>query len=193
MTALTNAGIFLMGLLFDLYIIILMLRLLLQKLGAKYYNPVSQMIIKMTNVVVSPLKRIIPGYRGFDFSIVFLLILFEMVEALLLLWLQYRVVPRFEGVLLIAFGALGNKLMNLYFYAIILRVVMSWVTTLQQSPVAEIVYLLTEPLMQRARRIIPLIAGLDLSPIPVLILLQLISILVFNPIIDVGMRFALAG
>ncbi len=193
MTTLTTAGIFLIGLLFDLYIILLMLRLLMQKLGASYSNPISQLLIKMTNIFVLPLRRIIPGYRGFDFSIVFLLILFELIAALLLLWIRYRVAPHFWGTLIIAIGALGDKFVNLYFYAIILRVVMSWVTSLQQSPIAEIVFLLTEPLMRSARRVIPPIAGFDLSPILLLIVLQLISILVFNPIISVGTRLALTG
>ena len=191
MTTLINAGIFLIEIIFDLYIIILMLRLFLQKTGARYYNPVSQLIIKLTNPLVAPLQRIIPGYKGFDFAIIFLIFVFEIIEMIILVWLQFKVVPGFGGTLIVAVGMIGRKFMNLYFWAVIISVLMSWVEALQRSPVAEIVYLITEPIMRRVRRIVPSIAGFDLSPILVLILLQLISILVFNPIIAAGVRVAL--
>ena len=191
MNTLVNIAIFLVGLIFDLYIIILMLRLLMQKLGASYLNPVSQLVIQLTNVLVTPLQRIIPGFKGFDLAIVLLMLGFAIIEALLLLWLKVRLVPEFWGLIVIAIGALGNKLMNLYFYAIIIRVVISWVTSLQRGPVAEIVFLITEPIMRPVRRIIPVIAGFDLSPIVLLVALQLISIYGFDRLILVGTRLAL--
>ncbi|ABS77894.2 YggT family protein [Coxiella burnetii] len=191
MTAFTNAGIFLVGLIFDLYIIILMLRLLMQKLGASYYNPISQVVIRLTNIFVSPLQRIIPGFKGFDLAIVLLLVLLEFIQVLLLLWLRAGWLPKFSGLVIIVIATLGNKFLNLYFYAIILRVVMSWIASLQHNPIAEIIFLITEPLMRPIRRLIPSIAGFDFSPIVLLILLQLISILVFRPLIEFGTQLAL--
>lgn len=191
MTAFTNAGIFLVGLIFDLYIIILMLRLLMQKLGASYYNPISQVVIRLTNIFVSPLQRIIPGFKGFDLAIVLLLVLLEFIQVLLLLWLRAGWLPKFSGLVIIVIATLGNKFLNLYFYAIILRVVMSWIASLQHNPIAEIIFLITESLMRPMRRLIPSIAGFDFSPIVLLILLQLISILVFRPLIEFGTQLAL--
>ncbi|WP_040939878.1 YggT family protein [Coxiella burnetii] len=191
MTAFTNPGIFLVGLIFDLYIIILMLRLLIQKLGASYYNPISQVVIRLTNIFVSPLQRIIPGFKGFDLAIVLLLVLLEFIQVLLLLWLRAGWLPKFSGLVIIVIATLGNKFLNLYFYAIILRVVMSWIASLQHNPIAEIIFLITEPLMRPIRRLIPSIAGFDFSPIVLLILLQLISILVFRPLIEFGTQLAL--
>jgi YggT family protein len=191
MNAFISAGIYLVGLVFDLYIIILLLRLLMQRLGASYYNPISQTIIKLTNVFVVPLRRILPGYHGFDFAIVFLLLVIALIETLLLIWLRTRIVPHFAGTLIIAIIALSEKTINLYFYAIIIRAFMSWVPSLQHNPVAEIVFLVTEPLLRSARRIVPMIAGLDFSPILVLVVLQLISILVIGPLMNMGMRLAL--
>ena len=86
---------------------------------------------------------------------------------------------------------IGDKFVNLYFYAIIIRVIMSWVVALQHNPIAEIVYLITEPPMKLARRFIPSLGGFDFSPIALLILLQLISIYAFGLLIEVGMRLAL--
>ncbi|WP_267257301.1 YggT family protein [Coxiella endosymbiont of Ornithodoros maritimus] len=191
MTAFTNAGIFLVGLIFNLYIIILMLRLLMQKLGVSYYNPISQVVIRLTNIFVSPLQRIIPGFKGFDLAIILLLILLEFIQVLLLFWLGAGYLPKFSGLVIIVIARLGNKFLKLYFYAIILRVVMSWIASLQHNPIAEIIFLITEPLMRPIRRLIPSIAGFDFSPIVLLILLELISILVFRPLIEFGMQLAL--
>lgn len=191
MTTLSNAGVFLVGLVFDIYIIILILRLLMQKRGASYYNPFSQLIIKLTNVFVTPMQKVLPGFKGFDVAIVFLILLFEVIETLLILWLRQGIVPGFWGTIIISVAMVGDKVVNLYFYAIIVRAIMSWVESSQRNPVAEIVFLITEPLMRPARRIIPTIAGFDLSPIPLLIALQLISIYGFGALANLGMRLAL--
>ena len=191
MIVLTNIVLFLVGLIFDLYIIILMLRLLMQKLGANYHNLASQFIIRTTNLFVSPLQNIILGFKGFDLAIVFLIIVFEFIQVFLLFWLRSRLMPHFGGLLVISIGALGNKFMSLYFYLIILRVITNWVVFLQQSPVVEIIFLITEPIMRSIRRLIPVIARLDFSPLLLLILFPLISFLIFDPLINVGTRLAL--
>ena len=191
MIALTNIVLFLVGFIFDLYIIVLMLHLLMQKLGVSYHNLISQFIIRITNLFVSPLQRIIPEFSGFDFAILFLIIIFEFIQAFLLFWLRSRLIPHFGGLLLISIGALGNKFMSLYFYAIILRVTISWVVSLQQSPVAEIIFLITEPVMKPIRRLLPAIAGFDSSALLLLMFCPLISFLFFDPLMNAGIRLAL--
>ena len=191
MITVTKAIAFLVSLLFDVYIIILILRFLAQKLGASYHNSFSQLLIKLTNLFVTPLQRVIPGFKGFDLAILFLIILFEVLETLLTVWLRINIVPGFLGTILISLGMIGDKFVNLYFYAIIIRVIMSLVVALQHNPIAEIVYLITEPPMKLARRFIPSLGGFDFSPIALLILLQLISIYAFGLLIEVGMRLAL--
>lgn len=191
MIALTNIVLFVVGLIFDLYIIILMLYFLIQKLGASYHNPIFQFVIRATNLFILPLQRIMPKFKGFNLAILFLIIFFEFIQDFLLFWLRSRLIPHLGGLLLISIGALGNKFMSLYFYAIILRVVMSWIVSLQQSPVAEIIFLITEPMMRPIRRLIPTIVGFDLPILLLLILLPLISFLIFDPLINVGMRLAL--
>lgn len=189
--ALTNFVLFLVGLIFDFYIIILMLHLLIQKLGANYHNLVSQFVIRVTSLFVSPMQRIIPEFNGFNLAIVFLIIVLEFMQAFLLFWLRYRLMPHFEGLLLISICALGNKFVSLYFYVIIFRVIMSWMVSLQQSPVAEIVFLITEPVMRPIRRLIPAIAGFDSPTLFLLILFPLISFLIFDPLMNIGTRLAL--
>ena len=137
-----------------------------------------------------PLRKFLPGFKGFDLAIIAAMLIFEVVEMLLLLWIKIQIFPGILGTLVIAIGMLGNKVINLYFYAVIINVVMSWVPSLQHSPVANIISMIVNPPLGLARRVIPSFRGIDLSPIPVLIVLKLITIFIFNPIILEGYRLA---
>ena len=148
-------------------------------------------VIRVTSLFVSPMQRIIPEFNGFNLAIVFLIIVLEFMQAFLLFWLRYRLRHHFGGLLLISIGALGNKFVSLYFYVIIFRVIMSWMVSLQQSPVAEIVFLITEPVMRPIRRLIPAIVGFDSPTLFLLILFLLISFLIFDSLMNVGTRHAL--
>lgn len=117
---------------------------------------------------------------------------FELIQALLIFGLRFQEMPlHWVGLFWMEIGSLGNKFMNLYFYAIIIRVIMSWLPSLQRSSVAEIIFLITEPLMCSAHRLIPIVAGFDFFPSFLVGFLPLISIIVFNLIIEIGTRWAL--
>ena len=185
-----QAGSFLIRLLLDTYIYTLIARLLCQKLSVPYYNPISQLTTNVTQAFVKPLQRVLSEYRGFDFSIIILILFFELIEVILLLGLQLKTMPRsLAGLLVFTIGELGEKVVNFYFFSVVLEVISSWIVSLQRSPVVEIIHLIVEPIMLQARRIIPSISGLDLSPIAVLALLQFSSILFFKPIMMVGLHF----
>ncbi len=190
MESLKYALILIINFVFDTYIFILLLRLILQRMRASWHNPISQLVVKLTQPVVVPLRKMFPGFRGFDLAIIVAMLILEVIETILLLWLKIAVFPGILGSFVIAIGMLGNKVMNLYFFAIIIGVIMSWVTSLQHSPIAGIVNIITSPLLNLARRFIPPIGGFDLSPLPVLLALKLITILVFNPIIMQGYKLA---
>ncbi len=190
MTSLKYALILIINFAFDAYIFVLLLRLILQKLGANWHNPVSQFVVKLTQPVVKPLRKIFPGFKGFDLAIIVAMLVLEVIEMMLLMWIKIEIFPGFLGSVVIAIGMLCNKVVNLYFFAIIIGVIMSWVPSLQHNPMAGIVNVITNPLLGLARRFIPMIGGFDLSPILVLLVLKLLEILVFNNIITQGMRWA---
>ncbi|QTS84249.1 YGGT family protein [Coxiella endosymbiont of Amblyomma nuttalli] len=191
MIVIANVVLLLVDFIFDIYIIILILRLLMQKLGASYHNLVAQFVIRTTNLFVLPLRCIIFGFKGFELAVIFLIIVFSFIQSFLLVSLRFRLVPHFIGLLVISTGALGNKFMNLYFYMIIMRIIMSWVVSSQQNPITEIIFLITEPVMRPIRRLIPMIIGFDFTPFVLLILFPLVSFLIFDPLTNVGMRLAL--
>jgi len=185
-----NAFIFLIETLFNLYILILMLRMILQWVGAHFYNPVSQFIVKLTNPVVKPLRQILPPLKGVDLASMIILVALEFIKLFLVIWLKTQMLPGPIGLIIMAFGDILGVVLSVFFFAIIISVILSWVSPRQYNPLTEILHLITEPLLRPARKIIPPIAGFDISPIPVLIILQFLTMLIANPLMNTGLRLA---
>lgn len=191
MNPLISSGTLIIHVLFDTYIVILLLRLLMQKLGASWRNPLSQFVIKLTEIPLKPLQKMIPGFQGFDFSIVFLALFLQFIEIMLLWHLQFGVNTNVQGTLIVACGEILSKFIYIYIYSIIINAVASWIPQLQTHPLAHIVFLITDPLLSFARRFIPSIGGIDISPMAILLLLALINTLIVTPILDIGARIIL--
>ena len=185
----SNALVFLIKSLFGLYLIAIMLRFLLQLTRADFYNPMSQFLVKITNPPLVPLRRIIPGVMGIDFAAVVLLIIIQGIE----LFLEY-IVQGFTlaplGLLVLTIAELLRLLFQVYFYTILIQVLLSWINPGAYNPTVALLYSLNEPLLRRARRIIPPIHGVDLSPIVVVIGIQLLTYLLIQPIQDLGRSLA---
>jgi len=179
---LTNPLIFLVQVLFGAYILVVLLRFLLQWFRADFYNPISQFIVKVTTPVLHPLRRIVPGVGGIDFSSIVLLWLLKTAElTLTLLMASGNFHPL--GALLWSIPALIALLINVFIFAILIQVVISWVNPGAYNPATSLLYSLTEPLLRPARRLIPPIGGLDLSPMAAMIGLYLLQMLLLPPLI----------
>lgn len=163
----------------------IMLRVLLQITRADFYNPVSQFLVKVTNPPLIPLRRLIPGFGGIDFPAIVLMMIIQTVE-LFLITLIKGISPSFAGLIILAMSELLFLLANVFLFSILIQVVISWVNPGTYNPVVSLLYSLNEPILQRARRLIPPISGFDLSPMVALILLQLIKMLMIQPIYDIG-------
>lgn len=192
MNALTSALTLIIQVIFDAYIILLLLRLLLQKLRASWHNPISQFLVTLTEKPLKSLRKIAPGYKGFDLSILLFAAILQYIEVTLLFLLQMHSMPHILGTLLITIGEMASKLVYIYIYAIIINAIMSWAPSLQQHPASNIVTLIISPLLSRARQIIPVISGIDLSPLPVLLGLMLINILLIGPLLAAGSQLAVS-
>ena len=188
----TNAIQFLIQTIFGLYLIAVMLRVLLQVTRADFYNPVSQFLVKVTNPPLIPLRRLIPGFMGVDFAAIVLMLIIKMVEIFLIVLIK-GVSVNIAGIIVLSIAELLRLLINIYFFAILIQVVISWVNPGTYNPAISLLYSINEPLLRRARRLIPPISGFDLSPIVVIILLQLLSILLIQPIADLGQGLAVGG
>jgi YggT family protein len=183
----SDAGVFLVQTLFGLYIVAVMLRLLLQMVRASFYNPLSQFLVKVTNPTLVPLRRFIPGIAGFDVASLVLLVALQLLEMVLIALLLDQSL-NIGGLLVLAIARLIALLINIFFFSILIQVILSWIKPGDYSPISALIYSLNEPLLGQARRMLPPMAGFDLSPILVMIGLRLLSMLLVAPLTGVAIR-----
>ncbi len=181
----SNAGVFLIETIFGLYIGAVLLRLLLQWVRADFYNPLSQAIVKVTNPVLRPLRRVIPALGKLDTASVVLMLALQLINTWLVATLL-GAAPGFFALLIVAVAELLKKLVYLYIFAIVIQAVASWIAPGSYNPVLGLIETLTAPLMRPVRRVLPPLGGLDLSPLVVIVLLQLALMLVVTPLADLA-------
>lgn len=190
---LSDASSFLITVVIDFYLTILLLRFMLQWLSADYYNPISQFTIKLTDPVVKPMRKIIPNVAGYDLPSILLLFIIAIVENGLVFWLHYGSAPYILGLILYAVVHLLQLGVNLLFYAIIIRAILSWVNPQNYNPGIAIIALITEPLLAPIRRKLPSVAGIDLSPLLLLIVLQMINLVIISRLLVFAKGLAIVG
>lgn len=186
----SNAGVFLIQTLLGLYALAFMLRFLLQLVRADFYNPFSQFLVKVTNPVVKPLRRIIPGFGGIDWASIITVVLLMMAEYLLIGMLPRYSLPTPQGLAILALAKTLSLLINVFLFSIIIQAVLSWVNPGGYNPIVGLLYQLTAPILSPIRRVIPPISGLDLSPMAAIIVLYLITLLFIQPLTDLGQQLA---
>ncbi|GDY27053.1 YggT family protein [Agarivorans sp. Toyoura001] len=180
-----QASSYLIEVVFNLYLMVVLLRVWLQLARADFYNPLSQFVVKVTNPVVVPLRRIIPGFAGVDWAAV--VIAFAVVAAK---WVALYFIT--GGQISTRLGVVGFDLSSvpllslvniikeagmLLFWVLLLRAILSWVSQ-GRSPVEYVLGQLTEPLLSPIRRILPSIGGLDLSVLVLFIGLNFLNLLI---------------
>lgn len=170
-----NAVNFLVNTLFDLYIMVVILRVWLQLARADFYNPFSQFVVKATQPFVAPLRRFIPGLGGLDIATIIFAIIVASLKVLALIILSNAQI----NIPYILVGAVVTVIMSAFkivFWVLILRAILSWISR-GYNPIEAVMIQLTEPLLAPVRRLIPPMGGLDLSMLVVLIGLHFFELL----------------
>jgi YggT family protein len=168
-----NSLFFLIKVLGNLYLALLLLRFIMQWVRADFYNPVAQFIVKATNPLVVPARRVIPATSSIDIPTLVILILVQAAATWLLLNIASIPIGLAEFAVLVILR-LALLTLSLYTWTILVFVILSWVSP-GYHPLAGVLGELNEPVLRPFRRIIPPISGIDLSPLLVLILIQAIS------------------
>jgi len=169
----SQAGAFLISVAFGFYILLMMLRFLLQTVRADFYNPLSQFIVKLTSPVLRPVRRVIPGLGGIDVAALLVLLALQIIELLLISAMMGGSLH--PAVLLVmAIGRLINMALYIFIIAIIIQAILSWVQPATYNPMTAILYHLTEPVLRPIRSILPVFSGIDLSPLVAIIALNLV-------------------
>ncbi|MDL5598592.1 YggT family protein [Bacillus subtilis] len=176
MTGLASAAIYVIQTLGSLYLLVVLLRFILQLVRADFYNPLSQFVVRATKPLLNPLRKVIPGLGGLDLA--------SLVLAVLLQWLLMIVVVLLMGanplgalpqLLVWSVISITSLFLKVFFFAMIISVILSWVSPGSYNPGAQLVNQLCEPLLAPFRKLLPNLGGLDISPIFAFIALNLLD------------------
>lgn len=178
---LTQPAVFLVQVVFGLYATLVTLRFLLQLTRADFYNPLSQFIVRATKPLLNPLRRVIPGISGLDIAslvLAWLVITFEQLAILALAGAGFQ--P--AAAALLAIPELISLIINIFLFAILIQVIISWINPGSYNPALGLLNSLTEPLLAPVRRRMPDMGGLDVSPMVVMLGLVVLEMLLVPPI-----------
>jgi len=165
-----NPLVFLIDILLHLYITALMLRIILQWVRADFYNPVSQFIIKITNPVVKPMRKIIPGLWGVDLATLIIVLILSSIKTLVV----YGLLPANILIIKIIIETIDLTL-SVFLYAIIIQAILSWVNPDPYNPVVGLLNSITWPILKHFRKLIPNMGGFDISPIFAIIAIMFVQ------------------
>lgn len=172
----TRALTYLVSTLIDLYVVAVILRLLLQWVRADFYNPLSQFLVKVTNPLLIPLRRVIPSIGRLDTASVVLAYLLELAGLLLI-----SAINSFQfawpQLTLLAATKLLLAVLWLYFFLILVMVILSWIGGRFRHPIVPLVFQLTVPVLRPFQKLIPPIGGIDLSPLFAMIAIRFLILL----------------
>lgn len=169
----SEAGVFLINVIFGFLILMVMLRFLLQWVRADFYNPISQFIVKLSDPLLKPLRRVIPGVAGIDMAAIVLMLALKFVE--LLLTFAIGGLPlHLLLILILSITGLLKLLLYVFIFAIIISVIASWIAPGGYNPALGLIHQLTGPILRPIQQRMKTISGLDLSPLVALLLLNLL-------------------
>jgi YggT family protein len=183
--------------LFDLYILLVLLRFLLQMLRADFYNPVSQFIVRLTTPPLRLLRRVIPSVAGQDSAAIVLCLVVIYAKFMLMRLLSIPAVHiggvmapigsvSYGGLFVFCIADLIALTFTIFLVAVIIQVILSWVSPGHYNPVIGLVNKLAEPVLRPLRRLLPSMGGIDLSPLIASLLLLVAKMLIVPPIIFLG-------
>ena len=180
-----------------LLLLAIVLRGVMHASRVNFYNPISQLIVRLTNPLLAPLRGVLPATGRVDWSAVVVAIFVQALILAGIAWLagdQWRM----PGVLtLLAWGVVGvmGLLVNLYFFILIAMIIISWVAPGSRHPAIELVWQISEPVMSPVRALLPNMGGIDFSPILLFVGINVVQIglrhLAFNLGLPPGLVFGL--
>ena len=175
---------------FGILIFFVLARFILQIVRADFYNPISQMFIKVTNPMLKPLRSFIPGFLGLDMAAIVLLLILQCIELVLTHTIGGS---GLHGPFMFAIEAIGTLISHaaqLFLICIFIIIIMSWVSPgAYQNPLIQLATQISNPIMRPARKLLPPTAsGIDFSPILALIMVFAVMFLIAAPLMDLPHR-----
>ncbi len=177
----TDPMVFLIDTVFSLYILAVMLRFLLQWTQADFYNPISQFLVRITHPPLKVLRRFIPSVGRIDSSSLVFALLLQIAANLAILAIK-GIMIGFVALTVLSFTDLLKMVLDIFVYAIFAGAILSWFAPGTYSGATSLLYSLTDPILNICRRVVPVLGGIDLSPLVALVLLQLAKMMILPPL-----------
>jgi YggT family protein len=172
-----SAILYVLNALFTLVLVAFLLRVLLPLVDAGFRNPIGQAVLKVTDPLVLPLRRVFKPVGRVDIAAIVALVLVQLVATALLLGVGGASPLALPIVLLQALFALLDLVLQFYIVCLLIYVVLSWVASDVRNPAVQLLSRICEPVLRPVRRMVPPLGNFDLSPLLVLIALQAVRIL----------------
>ena len=183
----SDIGRYLVETIASLYLILVVLRGILQGSGANFYNPISQFIAGATNPPLKVLRKLIPAGRRLDASVVVLALLVQALALSAVLMLSGFMPPSILTVAIWSLIGVAALLVNTYLVALIVMIVVSWVAPGSRHPAISLLYQITQPVMTPVRALLPNMGGLDFSPLLLFIVINIIQIALRHMAVTTGL------
>jgi len=167
----------------QLFIAAFILRFLLQLARADFYNPVSQLVVRITQPLLRPVRRLVPAWGPVDIATILIVLVLQVIAVII--WFLIRGVPfNAEVIALFSTVRLIDLILNIYLLALIVHAIMSWVVQ-GYHPIMALLGDLTAPVLNPIRRILPTTSGIDFSPMVAILLIYFIRLLLgdFFPVL----------
>ncbi len=176
MSGLTEAFIYIIQTLGQLYLLVALLRFILQLVRADFYNPLCQFTVKATQPLLAPLRRIIPSVAGIDLAGLVLVLGLQFLLIVVLLSLtRLPVMQLLPQILIWTLIIVAGLVLKIFFFALIVSVILSWIAPGSHNPGAQLTQQICEPLLAPIRNLLPNLGGLDISPIFAFIAINLLE------------------
>lgn len=182
-----DALTFIVKTLFELYIITFVLRFILQWVRADFRNPVTQFLVRVTNPLIIPARRLIPSISGLDTASVVIIFLLELALTIILINLTCIGEPHFFQIISLTLLRIIYLTLRIYLFVILIYVVLSWISPGAYNPAINLLDSVAKPALRPFRQLIPPIGGIDLSALFALIIIQALTMLLPVGRVIVGM------
>ncbi len=187
MNAAQEILVYLVQALSSLLLIAIVLRGVLHAARADFYNPITQFVVRFTNPMLNPVRRMIPLSGRVDPATLLLAVLIQLLGMAAVLWLSGYMPPNVLVLLLWSLVGVTSLVVSLYFVAIIIMIILSWVAPGSQHPAIYLIYQIVDPVMAPFRSLIPSMGGLDFSALFVILALNVLKILIRHAAVSVGL------
>jgi YggT family protein len=173
----TDIGLMIVNTISGLFLFVVVLRFLLQAVKADFYNPISQFIVKVSNPLLLPIRKVVPGFGGYDASSLVLAVIVQLVTiCATLLLIGLWPLPYLNIAIWSVLGTVGIFL-DLYFWGLLIIIIISWIAPHNPNPAIDLLKQIIEPVMKPIRDRMPDMGGIDLSPIIMILLIRVLEAL----------------